>query len=278
MHLRLQRLLRTQSLANAPWIGRYPGSPAYAFHCNELVGGWQLDHIKIFCSVPPSHWGQYTLLLLGLCGGLYVAAGVVLGSQQGKGYAVRAHPHFQGWMQVKGLVHDGVAFSKARLQGKDLVPRGISAGTASRTPLLAEGAGGVAQTSGKSSRSGKASRRKDGGEASPGQQPARIGGSSHERVGKHQKSGSRKEGKERREGREGGDNRQTTGGGGGAQGESGVEVGGAKGPGWSGSAAQLAERKDETVHFLTPHTTPTFTSERGAVSICMAICLQYNCY
>jgi hypothetical protein len=52
--------------------------------------------------------GLMFLLVVGLGGGVYVAAGIALGS----GGGLRGHPHYQQWRQVGGLVADGVATAR----------------------------------------------------------------------------------------------------------------------------------------------------------------------
>ena len=65
-----------------------------------------------------SAWGGWFLVMVSVTLALYVAAGVAMGSQRGLGVSgVRAHPHYQQWLALKGLAEDGVAYTRTRVRG-----------------------------------------------------------------------------------------------------------------------------------------------------------------
>ena len=58
--------------------------------------------------------GMPFVLVLVLAGGAYVGGGVALGRRAGgKAAGLKAHPHWPRWVELGGLVSDGVAFSRA---------------------------------------------------------------------------------------------------------------------------------------------------------------------
>ena len=74
--------------------------------------------VKIYC-IPDSAWGAGFLLIATLGAAGYGGGGTVLGGRQRGGpAALRSHPHHQRWVEVMALVHDGVSFSRARVQGR----------------------------------------------------------------------------------------------------------------------------------------------------------------
>jgi hypothetical protein len=80
---------------------------------SPLVGG--PGNLGMALLPPDSAWGSSFLLLLVLGGTAYVGGGVLLGRRvSGKYTGLAAHPHFQRWMELKGLVTDGGRL----LQGK----------------------------------------------------------------------------------------------------------------------------------------------------------------
>eukprot|EP01046_Picozoa_sp_COSAG06_P025192 COSAG06_NODE_2102_length_7592_cov_14.509676_8_plen_427_part_00 len=94
-----------QPVANPVHQARYAGGGGgdYAFHCVD-------DSLKLYCA-SPADWGMEFLLLAAVLGAAYVGGGIVLGSKQGAGGAgAKAHPHYSRWVEVHGLVQDGVAF------------------------------------------------------------------------------------------------------------------------------------------------------------------------
>ena len=66
-------------------------------------------------------WGVTFIAGLVLGGGAYVGVGVALGARAGRGQlAPSSHPHYPSWVSVAGLVADGVAYSRARAQGRSV--------------------------------------------------------------------------------------------------------------------------------------------------------------
>lgn len=72
----------------------------------------------------PTGGGWELVYLISLLGLGYFVGGAVLGARR-KGEPLRkgpqmlkAHPHFGNWMQLHGLVYDGVHFSRARINAK----------------------------------------------------------------------------------------------------------------------------------------------------------------
>ena len=65
-------------------------------------------------------WGMEFVLVFLVGGAAYVAGGVVYGrrTKGGSGPPLEAHPHFEKWQAFRSLTMDGVAFSRARLQGR----------------------------------------------------------------------------------------------------------------------------------------------------------------
>ena len=65
-----------------------------------------------FCS---SNWGYYVLAIFVVGGGLYLGGGIAMGFQKnGRVMRVAAHPHYALWLQLYGLVWDGLQFSRRR--------------------------------------------------------------------------------------------------------------------------------------------------------------------
>lgn len=67
---------------------------------------------------PTSDLGAYFVLLLALVSGVYIGGGVGVGMRSGgrtRGKSVlQAHPHFQRWMALSGLLWDGVQFAQGQ--------------------------------------------------------------------------------------------------------------------------------------------------------------------
>ena len=104
-------------------------------HQNTLMLGW------VFIS------------LLLVIGGGYVVGGVVLSSRAGTGKLVlQSHPHYGTWVQLRGLVEDGIAYTRTRGGGGG---RGVGSEVA-----LLRASGSVAPPAGRGSSSdnGKAKR------------------------------------------------------------------------------------------------------------------------
>ena len=82
-----------------PCGAKFPGAD-----CTEVVELW------VECG---SDWGWSFLgALLGV-GGLYVVAPIALATRtRGADRSLSAHPHYAQWMDVKAMVHDGVAFAR----------------------------------------------------------------------------------------------------------------------------------------------------------------------
>lgn len=70
-------------------------------------------------SYHPSQWGFYFLLLGSIALVLYGVVGVVLGQRQGRDAGgkgiIAVHPHYTHWAAFVGLVQDGSAFTKAKI-------------------------------------------------------------------------------------------------------------------------------------------------------------------
>jgi hypothetical protein len=66
----------------------------------------------------PGAWGATFLVTLAVAVGLYVGGGVALGSRGGEKPSLAAHPHYLGFANAAGLVADGAAFARARVQGR----------------------------------------------------------------------------------------------------------------------------------------------------------------
>jgi hypothetical protein len=88
-----------------PCGAKFPGAD-----CTEVVELW------VECG---SDWGWSFLgALLGV-GGLYVVAPIALATRtRGADRSLSAHPHYAQWMDVKAMVHDGVAFARGGGGGK----------------------------------------------------------------------------------------------------------------------------------------------------------------
>ena len=66
-----------------------------------------------------AHWGLSFLVWTGMCSALYVGGGSVFGARAlGRAPDLRAHPHHALWVDVAGLVSDGVAFARAAAHGR----------------------------------------------------------------------------------------------------------------------------------------------------------------
>ena len=73
-------------------------------------GGGCTDVAELWCD-PGSAWGLAVLGLLVVGGGSYVGGGIALGRRVGGSSAgLQAHPHWHRWLELRGLVHDGVRF------------------------------------------------------------------------------------------------------------------------------------------------------------------------
>ena len=170
-----------------------------------------------------SQWGQTVLLVLLISGGVYLGGGVAFGSITGRGRRndgklgpLSAHPHTQLWLEIAGLAGDGVALVRGRGGARR---GGGGASMSGSSPLL-------------SSKDKKHKREK----------PQKGSGS-----GRSDKSSKKKDKKDKR----------AKSGGGRGRGERAALVDKCvasagpvvcAGPGWSGSAAELAERRDGASH------------------------------
>ncbi len=144
-------------------------------------GGWHNTTMRVSCGL---QWGAQLLLALALGGAAYVGGGVfgpfARGSREGPGVKgmLTVHPHYLRWVELGGLVQDGITYAKAGRSGRAMPPR-------SRAEPRDEGRG---RRGGSSKRS---KGRKDSGEG---------GGSDGE--GQRESRGSKKEKKAKRRGKE----------------------------------------------------------------------------
>ena len=156
-----------QPVANPVHQARYAGGGGgeYAFHCVD-------DSLKLYCA-SAADWGMGFLLLAAALGAAYVGGGIVLGSKQGLGGAgAKAHPHYSRWVEVHGLVQDGVAFvrggERQRQQSHQRRGGAAPAASSSQAPLLASSDNTGRRRSDKSSsKSKKASSRSSSRGSSP---------------------------------------------------------------------------------------------------------------
>eukprot|EP01046_Picozoa_sp_COSAG06_P003663 COSAG06_NODE_146_length_22145_cov_11.714733_11_plen_349_part_00 len=92
-----------------------PGAePGGLDQCGGAPGTWALNIYRVNCG---SAWGLPFLIALAvLCAG-YVVGGIGWSVRvSGAAPGLHAHPHFEQWGQLGGLVKDGALFTKARLQ------------------------------------------------------------------------------------------------------------------------------------------------------------------
>jgi hypothetical protein len=74
------------------------------------------------CSLPTS-WGTVFVVLFSLGAALYIGGGVAHGVKNtGQPLGPRAHPHFEMVGELRGLVEDGVSFTRARMNGDKGAP------------------------------------------------------------------------------------------------------------------------------------------------------------
>jgi hypothetical protein len=102
-------------------------------------------------------WGLTVLLVLGVGGCLYVGGGIAYGKRAkgSSGPPLEAHPHFTLWQELGAMTMDGVAFSRARLQGRSS-SGGAGGGRSSGYERLSPASGG-----GKSRNAGRERERED---------------------------------------------------------------------------------------------------------------------
>lgn len=100
---------------------------------------------RVACTPSPAGcaaagWGGDVVVSLLLGVGLYVGVGVGLGSrrrgQQGLGLA--SHPHHRAWLEVRGLVSDGVRLAGARMTGQRLQPARSGGAGGLERPLVTD--------------------------------------------------------------------------------------------------------------------------------------------
>ena len=90
-------------------------------------GGGCTDVAELWCD-PGSAWGLAVLGLLVVGGGSYVGGGIALGRRVGGSSAgLQAHPHWHRWLELRGLVHDGVRFAQGSAPLPPAPPRPLSA-------------------------------------------------------------------------------------------------------------------------------------------------------
>lgn len=141
------------------------GQRDVAFYVNTC-GGWTPPIIELG---DPTGGGWSFVFLLLLVGLGYFVGGAVFGARR-KGEALKkgpemlkVHPHYGKWLQLHGLVQDGVNFSRARIDAKRGVKR-TSYATVSQRPAAPRGdvqhEGHSGGTGGTSKRSGKEAKSK----------------------------------------------------------------------------------------------------------------------
>lgn len=82
-------------------------------------GGCAVTIREVVCS-----WGSPFLLLFVFGTVAYVAIGIAYATKTaGKRLALQSHPHFGAWLEIHGLVMDGIQFSQARYHGTPIKPR-----------------------------------------------------------------------------------------------------------------------------------------------------------
>ena len=101
------------SSALQPCVGTSPVIMDPAFGCGKTYevtytcdSGWGMM------------WGMTFLIFATVAGAAYVGGGILAGSKTGGGKGLSAHPHHGRWMELQGLVQDGVVFARARAQGR----------------------------------------------------------------------------------------------------------------------------------------------------------------
>ena len=76
----------------------------------EMCGGHFMASVV---EVPQADLAAWLFIALALLGGaVYVGGGVISGGRRGGGRGLRAHAHYSRWVEVGGLVMDGVAFAR----------------------------------------------------------------------------------------------------------------------------------------------------------------------
>ena len=147
--------------------GAQNGQREVAFYVNTC-GGWTPPIIELG---DPTGGGWSFVFLLLLVGLGYFVGGAVYGARR-KGEPVKkgpemlkVHPHYGKWLQLHGLVQDGVNFSRARIDAKRGVKR-TSYATISQRPAAPRGdvqhEGRNGGSGGKSKRSSKEAKSKSG--------------------------------------------------------------------------------------------------------------------
>lgn len=81
-----------------------------------------------YCTSYYLGWGYTCILVLLLLSATYAFAGISIakrgekqpGTRNVGGFAgqLMLHPHFERWQALRGLVHDGTVFARAKVQGK----------------------------------------------------------------------------------------------------------------------------------------------------------------
>ncbi len=81
-----------------------------------------------------SAWGAVLLLLLGFSSCIYIAGGVAHSVKTaGKPWRVPSHPHYALWVELCGLVLDGLAYTRAAIAGRSAASGGRHAVRAGRS-------------------------------------------------------------------------------------------------------------------------------------------------
>lgn len=80
-------------------------------------------------------WGLTVVIAAGLGAAVYVVGGIAYGrrTKGSNGPPLEVHPHFVQWQELYALIMDGVAYSRARLQGRKPTGGGYERMSASRS-------------------------------------------------------------------------------------------------------------------------------------------------
>lgn len=83
---------------------------------------WYVCRYAVTITICGAQWGWTVIGILVLGGGAYVGGGILLGGRAGRGSGkaahMSAHPHFEQWMEVRGLFNDGVRFCQGGGRGQ----------------------------------------------------------------------------------------------------------------------------------------------------------------
>jgi hypothetical protein len=128
------------------WVKK--GGGAITENKDRGVGKVAEAYLTHGCPLPLASWGSPLVIVLALAAAGYVGGGSVLGSRaKGAAVAVRNHPHWPHWHELRGLCEDGMTYTRSGGKSK------------ARQPLLSGHRDGEGERSGKSGRE-KAGKRK----------------------------------------------------------------------------------------------------------------------